>query len=120
MADSGRTPTKRYSKVEYSVCRTCNANIIFKNHLLDLFGIKSTEEGIVSTLKKFCGLKITQGDGFPTRICRSCYVKVSKFLEFVKIVSRRSRGDYSTIFTEPEADNCFSIISELNNREIDN
>ena len=24
--------------------------------------------------------------------------------------------DYSTIFTEPEANNCFSIISELNNR----
>ena len=65
MADSGRTPTKRYSKVENSVCRTCNANIIFKNHLLDLFGIK-TEEGIVSPLEKFCGLKITQGDGFPT------------------------------------------------------
>lgn len=82
----GRTPTKRYSKVENSVSRTCNANVIFKNHPLDLFGIESTEEGIVSLLEKFCGLKITQGDGFPTRICRSCYVKVIKFQEFVKIV----------------------------------
>ena len=27
--------------------------------------------------------------------------------------------DYSTIFTEPEANNCFSIISELKNREND-
>jgi len=26
-------------------------------------------------------------------------------------------NNYSTIFTEPEANNCFSIISELNNRE---
>ena len=28
-----------------------------------------------------------------------------------------SRGKYSPIFTEPEANNCFSIISELKNRE---
>ena len=28
-----------------------------------------------------------------------------------------SRGDYLTIFTEPEGNNCFSIISELNKRE---
>ena len=26
-------------------------------------------------------------------------------------------GDYSTLFTEPEANNCFSIIAKLNNRE---
>ena len=26
-------------------------------------------------------------------------------------------NNYSTIFTEPEGNNCFSIISELNNRE---
>ena len=26
-------------------------------------------------------------------------------------------GDYSTIFTEPEANNCFSIISGQNNME---
>ena len=32
----------------------------------------------------------------------------------------RRRGKYSPIFTEPEANNCFSIILELNNREIGN
>ena len=30
---------------------------------------------------------------------------------------RRSRGKYSPIFTEPEANNCFSIITEVNIRE---
>ena len=29
-------------------------------------------------------------------------------------------NNYSTIFTEPEGNNCFSIISELNNRETEN
>ena len=31
----------------------------------------------------------------------------------------RRRGKYSPIFTEPEANNCFSIISDLKNREND-
>lgn len=57
MVDSGRILIKRYLKVENFVCRICNVNIIFKNYLLDLFGIKM-EEGIVSFLEKFCGLKI--------------------------------------------------------------
>ena len=38
----------------------------------------------------------------------------------VNIVEKSPRlrlGDYSTIFTEPEGSNCFSIISELKNRE---
>ena len=30
---------------------------------------------------------------------------------------RRSQGDYSTIFTEPEPNNCFRIISELKKTE---
>ena len=30
---------------------------------------------------------------------------------------RRSRGKYSPIFTEPEANNCFSIITQVNIRE---
>ena len=29
---------------------------------------------------------------------------------------RRSRGDYATKFTEPEENNCFSIITHLINR----
>ena len=96
MADC-RTPTKRYSKVENSVCRTCNGNIILKNHPLDLFGVKVTEEGIVSDLEKFCGFKITCADGFPSRICRACYVKVTKFQEFVKMVVQSKTQQESVI-----------------------
>ena len=77
-----RTPTKRYS---HSVCRTCNENIIPKNHPLDLFGPKAAKEGIVQDLEKLCGFKIAFDDGFPSRICRACYVKVTKFQEFIKM-----------------------------------
>ena len=84
MAD--RTPTKRYSlETSVSVCRTCNGNIVVKNHPLDLFGQKAVEEGIVRDLEKFCGFKIAFKDGFPARICRACYVKVTKFQDFVKV-----------------------------------
>ena len=37
--------------------------------------------------------------------------------EYCRIIPRRHRGDYSTIFTEAGPNKCFSIISELNNRE---
>ena len=98
-----------------------NANIIFKNHPLDLFGIKSTEEGIVSLLEfKFCGLKMTQGDGFPTRICRSCYVKVSKFQEFVKIVLQSKTQQESVIRSKrgkPLEDSPTSTFSPSSKRE---
>ena len=32
-------------------------------------------------------------------------------------IIRRSRGEYSPIFTEPEANNCFSIITQVITRE---
>ena len=39
-----------------------------------------------------------------------CYVLMHCLCSFIF-------SNYSTIFTKPEANNCFSIISELNNRE---
>ena len=63
MADS--TPTKRYLM---PVCRTSNQNIMAKNHPLDLFGPKATNEGIFRDLEKFCSIKIAFDDGFPLRI----------------------------------------------------
>ena len=68
------------------VCRTCNNNIISKNHPLDLFGDKAKDERIVADLEKMFGLKITRGDGLPSRTCRSCYVKISKIQAFVKMI----------------------------------
>ena len=92
MADS--TPTKRYST---PVCRTCNQNIIAKNHPLDLFGPKATNEGISRDLEKFCRIKIAFEDGLPSRICRSCYVKITKFQEFVKMAENSKAQQESVI-----------------------
>ena len=36
----------------------------------------------------------------------------------VELSPRRSREDYSIIFTEPEEDNCFSIIAQVINRAV--
>ena len=36
----------------------------------------------------------------------------------VELSPRRSREDYSIIFTEPEEDNCFSIIAQVINRGV--
>ena len=33
--------------------------------------------------------------------------------EYCRIIPRQSRGGYSTIFTEPEENNCFSIIAQV-------
>ena len=57
-----------------------------KNYPLDLFGDKAKDERIVADLEKMFGLKITRGDGLPSRTCRSCYVKISKIQAFVKMI----------------------------------
>ena len=53
-------------------------------------------------------------------ILRNIFNNYSPEVNIVEWSSRRSRGDYSTILTEPEANNCFSITGKLNNREIAN
>ena len=65
---------------------TCNGNIISKNHPLDLFGEKAIKEGIGWDLEIFSRVKISLDAGFPSRICRTCYSKVTKFQELVKMV----------------------------------
>ena len=57
-----------------------------KKHPLDLFGHKAKDERIVADLEKMFGLKITRGDGLPSRTFRSCYVKISKIQAFVKMI----------------------------------
>ena len=56
-----------------------------KNHPLDLFGDKAKDER-VADLEKMFGLKITRGNGLPSRTCRSCYVKIPKIQAFVKMI----------------------------------
>ena len=48
------------------------------SHLKDvcLFGDIAKDERIVAHLEKMFGLKITRGDGLPSRRCRSCYAKI--------------------------------------------
>ena len=75
MAACGDTPTKPVSGLNRLVCRTCNQNIVLKNHPVDLHGSKAKEEGIEKDLEKFLGLKIAWDDWFPSRICRPCHMR---------------------------------------------
>ena len=80
MAEPPKTPTK----AETRVCRTCNENIVVKNHPWDLFGAKASQENIPSVLERFFGLKVALNDGLPSYICRCCHHKEVKFQEFFR------------------------------------
>ena len=97
MAACGDTPTKPVSGLNRLVCRTCNQNIVLKNHPVDLHGSKAKEEGIEKDLEKFFGLKIAWDDGFPSRICRHCYLKLSKTREFDKMIKESKAQQESVI-----------------------
>ena len=58
MAEPEKTPTT----VAAPVCRTCNENIVVRNHPLDLFGAKASKENIISILERFFELKIVKDD----------------------------------------------------------
>ena len=84
---TGRNRKRMAEGILFSVCRTCNRYVISNNHPLDLFGEKTIREGIVRDLEEFSGLKISDDDGLlPSRICRTCYVTVTTFQEFVKTI----------------------------------
>ena len=83
MAEPPKTPTK----AETRVCRTCNENIVVKNHPWDLFGAKASQENIPSVLERFFELKVALNDGLPSYICRCCYHKVVKFQEFFRKIA---------------------------------
>ena len=80
MAEPPKTPTKATTRV----CRTYNENIVVKNHPLDLFGAKASQENIPSVLERFFGLKVALNDGLPSYICRCCHHKEVKFQEFFR------------------------------------
>ena len=80
MAEPPKTPTKAATRV----CRTCNENIVVKNHPLDLFGAKASQENIPSVLERFFELKVALNDGLPSYICRCCHHKEVKFQEFFR------------------------------------
>lgn len=95
MAEAQKTPTKR---VASHVCRTCNDNIILKNHPIHLFGSKlATDENIVEELERFSGFKITQNDGLPSHICRVCQRKVKKFQDFFRVMVKSRQQQESVL-----------------------
>ena len=49
-------------RILFSVCRTCNVNIISNNYPLDLFGEKTIRERIIQDLEEFSGLRISGED----------------------------------------------------------
>ena len=83
MVEPPKTPTKAATRV----CRTCNENIVVKNHPLDLFGAKASQENIPSVLERFFELKVALNDGLPSYICRCCHHKEVKFQEFFRIIA---------------------------------
>ena len=83
MAEPPKTPTKAATQV----CRTCNENIVVKNHPLDLFGAKASQENIPSMLERFFELKVAFNDGLPSHICRCCHHKMIKFQEFLRKIA---------------------------------
>ena len=87
-----KTPRKRTSAAT-CVCCTCNGNIISKNHLLDLFGEKAVKKEIGWDLEIFSGIKISLDADFPSRICKTCYLKVTKFQELVKMVLSKAQQE---------------------------
>ena len=58
-----------------------------KNHPLDLFGAKASQENIPSMLERFFELKVAFNDGLPSYICRCCHHKVIKFQEFLRKIA---------------------------------
>ena len=62
------------------VCRCCNCS--FQNNPVDLFGVKSDFEQLVALLVNLTGLDFVENDGFPSKICKSCYNRVKQFAEF--------------------------------------
>ena len=47
-----------------------------------MFGIKSESEQLVTLLEKVTGLEFVENDGFPRKMCKSCYKRVIHFAEF--------------------------------------
>ncbi len=84
MIQYGGYSTKQNARVGTDVCRTCNSNIIPKNHPLDLFGPKAMEERISGFLEEVCGVKFSFDDGLLSRVCRICYGEIKKFQEFLR------------------------------------
>ena len=76
-----RTPVKVLpSSGHQYVCKCCNST--FSSHPIDLFGKKSNKENILLFVISLTGLAFMKEDGFPNKICRSCYNLVRKFREF--------------------------------------
>ena len=83
MAEPPKTPSKAATRI----CRTCNEKIVVKNDVLDLFGVKASQENIPSILERFFELKVALNDGLLSYICTCCHHKVVKFQEFFRKIA---------------------------------
>ena len=114
------TPTKQYASAGRGVCRTCNSNVIPKNHPLELFGSKAMEERKTVFLEKLCGVNFCFDDGLPSRVCRICYGKIKKFQEFTKVVLHSKMQQESIICSKRgkrEEESPTSSTSQATSRE---
>lgn len=86
-----QTPKKTLTS---HICRCCNCS--FQNNPIDLFGTKAESEQLIALLENLTDLDFVENDGFPRKICRSCYNRVKQFAEFKKLCAK-SRADQANL-----------------------
>ena len=69
------TPKKSVSEKISNCCRCCSTDKT--SNRVNLYGDKSKEEHIVSTIYRLTGITLKESDHFSTWICRSCALKIS-------------------------------------------
>ena len=109
MAEPPKTPTKAATRV----CRTCNENIVVKNHPLDLFGAKASQENIPSVLERIFELKVALNDGLPSYICRCCHHKEVKFQEFFRKIAFSRQQQESVLRVKKRENNGRESIGKI-------
>ena len=75
---------------ELPVCRCCNCNIVDANHPVYLYGKKASNESLLNFLEKLNCYNCELADELPTKICRLCHDKITKFKKFIEIFEKSS------------------------------
>ena len=99
------TPRKKVSEIVLSSCRCCNSDTKPQRRV-ELFGKKSSDEGIVDAIKQLTGLLITERDDLSHFVCRTCArvaLNLQKQIEsFKNICAATEKKQIETVSTTRE------------------
>lgn len=84
------TPKKSVSEKISNCCRCCSSDNT--SNRVNLYGAKSKDDGIVSTIFHLTGTQLNENDHFSKWICRSCALKISTL--------KKKVDELKTIFDE--------------------